>query len=136
MHRDFEALSQVRALRKQLKDLQQSENSSVQFKIGELDKKAAELESTPGGFGAQYLSTPAGRGLARLNSVLSNLLTDTDSADTAPTTQAVAMFAELQGALEEQLGRWTEIQNKDLPALNQQLKQAGLAEIQLNAARK
>ena len=131
MHRDFEALVQVRSLRKTLKELQQSGKSSIQSKVADFDKRAADLEGTTGGYGAEFLSTPAGRGLARLNGGLNNLLAAVDSADAAPTTQEVAMFADVQRALDEQLARWTEFQNRDLPALNKDLKQAGAAEIDL-----
>jgi photosystem II stability/assembly factor-like uncharacterized protein len=134
MHRDFQALAEVRSLRKRLKELQSSAKPAIQAKIVELDKKAVQIEGTPGGFGAEFLTTPAGRGLARLNSGLNSLLSIVDSADAAPTTQAVAMFAEVQRVLEEQIGRWTEIENTDLPALNKDLKQAGIPAIDLKSS--
>jgi photosystem II stability/assembly factor-like uncharacterized protein len=135
MQRDFDALTQVRRLRKKLQEWRASGGANVQAGIDNIDQKIADVEGSAGEYGAQYLSTPAGRGLARLNSGLSSLLATVDSADTAPTTQAVAMLAEVQRALEEQLGRWKEIQSKDLPALNQQLKRAGVAEIEVQASR-
>jgi photosystem II stability/assembly factor-like uncharacterized protein len=131
MRRDFDALTEVRKVRKALKDASSSPN--LQAQIAEFDKKAADLEGTAGGYGAQYLSTPAGRGLARLNSGLNSLLAIVDSADAAPTTQAVATFAEVERVLDEQLARWTEIRNRDLPALNQLLKQAGGVPIDVSA---
>lgn len=133
MRRDFEALVQIRVLRKKLKDVQAVDGAALQSKVAELDKKAAELEGTAGGYGATYLSTPEGRSLARLNAGLNNLLTGVGSADAAPTTQAVATFQDLQRVLEEQLGRWDEMQKRDIPALNQELKRAGAAEIDLRA---
>jgi hypothetical protein len=54
-----------------------------------------------------------------------------DSADAAPTTQAAATFIEVQRALDEQLAQWAALRNKDLPALNQQLKQAGVPPIEV-----
>jgi photosystem II stability/assembly factor-like uncharacterized protein len=134
LHRDFEAFARVRTLRKKLKDLQTSARSSFQSKVANLDKKAADLEGTSGGYGAAFLITPAGRGLARLNAGLDSLLAIVDSADAAPTTQAVAMFADVQRALDEQLSRWAQVQNQDLPALNKDLKQAGVAAIDVQAA--
>jgi hypothetical protein len=56
-----------------------------------------------------------------------------DSADAAPTSQAVTTFAEVQRALADQLARWTQIQNTDVQALNRELKQARMAEINLKA---
>ncbi len=133
MQRDFSAIAGVQGLRKKLNNLQKSGGPSLHSKIAELDKKAAELEGTPGGYGASYLVTPEGRGLTRLNTGLSGLLAMVDSADATPTTQAVAMFAELERALEEQLSRWAEIEKQDIPALNQELKPAGIPVIDVRA---
>ena len=82
MQRDFDALTEVQMVRKALKQISSAAN--LQSPVGELDKKLVEVEGSAGGYGAQYLSTPAGRGLARLNSALSTLLTIVDSADAAP----------------------------------------------------
>jgi len=133
MHRDFQALVQVRNLRKKLKDLQAQGKPKLQTAIADLDKKAAELEGTPGGYGATFLSTPEGRSLARFNTALKNLLGVVNSADSAPTSQALATFAEVQKGLADQLARWTEIQNTDMQALNRELKQARIAVIDLKS---
>jgi hypothetical protein len=133
MHQDFQALVQVRSLRKKLKDLQTTGKPKLQAAIADLDKKAAELEGTPGGYGATFLSTPEGRSLARLNTALKNLLGIVDSADAAPTSQAVATFADVHKALADELARWTEIQNTDVQALNRELKQARMAVIDLKS---
>jgi hypothetical protein len=99
--------------------------------VEELGKKAADLEGTEGGYGATFLTGPAGKSLARLNSALTNLLAAVDSADIAPTTQAAAMVDEVQRALDQQLGHWREIQTKDIPAVNEALKRTGLPAIDL-----
>jgi hypothetical protein len=49
-----------------------------------------------------------------------------EGADTTPTTQAVAAVAEVQKALDSLLARWQELRSRDLPALNDQLKQSNL----------
>jgi len=116
-----------------LKDLAAHGSPSLSPKVEEFDKKLAELEGTTGGYGTQFLSTPAGRSLARLNTGLKSVLDIVDSADAAPTTQAVAMFADVKKALDEQLDRWDEIKKHDLSELNQELKKAGLSEIDLKA---
>ncbi len=134
MQRDFDALTEVQMIRKALKQI--SSTANLQSQVGELDKKLVEVEGSAGGYGAQYLSTPAGRGLARLNSGLSTLLTIVDSADAAPTTQAVATFSEVERALDEQLARWADMRNKDLPAFNEQLKKAGVGPIEVPAQKK
>ena len=70
------------------------------------------------------MSTPAGRSLSRLNSGFNALVSALDTADAAPTTQQIAMFGELNKALEEQLSAWAQLKSKDIPELNEQLKKA------------
>jgi photosystem II stability/assembly factor-like uncharacterized protein len=134
MRHDFTALTEVQRARQLLKQASSSGSADLQSQASAIDKKLDEVEGSSGGYGAQYLSTPAGRGLTRLNSGLSTLLAVVDSADAAPTTQAVTTFAEVRKALDEQLARWGEIRNKDLSSLNQQLKQAGLPVIEVSTA--
>jgi photosystem II stability/assembly factor-like uncharacterized protein len=134
MHRDYQAVEQVRSLRDQLKALQKSGQSQFAAEITELDRKLADLEGSGGGYGAAFLSTPQGRGLARLNAGLSQLLGIVDSADTAPTTQATKMFAEVESALDQQLANLTDVREKGLPALNAKLKGAGLPALKLESA--
>jgi hypothetical protein len=124
LHRDYEALQQVRSLRSQLKAL--AGHATMAKPAAELDAKAAPIEGGEGGFGARFLSTPEGRSLSRLNSGLNTIVSGLDTADAAPTTQQVAMFGELSKALDEQLAAWSEIKSKNIPELNEQLKKAGL----------
>ena len=143
LHRDYEAVQQVRSLRSQLKALATFTTGSteehredrvpdaIQKTAAALEAKAAPIEGQAGGYGARYLSTPIGRSLARLNSGFNALVTALDTADAAPTTQQVAMFGELDKALEEQLSAWSELKAKDIPALNEQLKKAGQPPIDL-----
>lgn len=133
LQRDFHALTEVRNGRGQLKALLSSGSTKVRSQVVDLDKKMEEIEGAAGGYGAQFLSTPAGRGLSRLNSGLTNILAIVDSADAAPTTQAVATFGEVKHALDEQLARWAEVRGKDIPALNRELKRAGAPPIVVNA---
>ncbi|PYX95528.1 MAG: glycoside hydrolase [Acidobacteria bacterium] len=130
MHDDYQALEQVRNLRSQLKDLRArvTQGPAADALIA-LEKKAADLAGSEGGYGARFLSTPEGRSLARLNAGLYALLQAVDSADAAPTTQEISTFAEVQQALGEDLAAWNEIENKDIPALNAQLSQAGQSRI-------
>ena len=130
MHRNYDALQQLRKVRSQLKDLRQRAGQGPTANaITALEKTLAELEGSKGGFGAQYLSTSEGRSLARLNSALSSLLGTVDSADAAPTTQAIGMFGDVQQALEQQLSRWQEIKKQEIPTLNATIRQAGLSPI-------
>ncbi|HEY6304354.1 MAG TPA: glycoside hydrolase [Terriglobales bacterium] len=129
LHQDYEALQQLRSLRAQLKSL--SAHVAVAKAAAELAAKAASIEGEEGGYGTRYLSTPEGRSLSRLNSGLGAVVSALDTADAAPTTQQVAMFAELDKALVEQLSAWAQLKSKDIPALNEELKKAGQPPIDL-----
>jgi photosystem II stability/assembly factor-like uncharacterized protein len=141
LHKDYEAVNQVRSVRSQIKWLQRGKytNSAASStaldaaaKIAaELEAKAATIEGEEGGFGARYLSTPEGRSLTRLNAGFNALVSALDTADAAPTTQQVAMFGELDNALEEQLSAWGQIKSKDIPALTEELKKTGSPPIDL-----
>ena len=50
-----------------------------------------------------------------------------DSADAAPTAAQSAQLARLDATYTKLMAQWTEIKTKDVPALNEQLKKAGLA---------
>jgi hypothetical protein len=136
LHRDYEALQQVRSLRTQLKALTAGSNQAAgaatagskerltAIMANELEAKAAPIEGQSGGYGARYLSTPAGRSLSRLNSGFNALVSALDTADAAPTTQQITVFAELNKALDEQLSAWAQLKSKEIPELNEQLKKA------------
>jgi hypothetical protein len=130
LHKDYEALQQVRSVRSQLKALA-AEPDAIKKTAAELDAKAAPIEGEEGDYRARYLSTPEGRSLARLNGGLNALVSALDTADAAPTTQQVAMFGELDKALEEQLSAWAQLKSRNIPDLNDQLKKAGLPLIDL-----
>ncbi|MGA8541219.1 MAG: glycoside hydrolase, partial [Terriglobales bacterium] len=130
LHWDYKAMRQVHSLRVQLKSLVAGPDS-IQKSAAELDAKAVLIEGSEAGSGARYMSTPEGRSLARLNSGLGTLLNALDTADDAPTTQQLAMFGELEKALQEQLSAWAQLKSKDVPALNDELKKAGLSPIVL-----
>jgi hypothetical protein len=129
LHQDYEALQHVRSLRAQLKSL--AGRAAIATAAAELEAKAAAIEGDEGGYGARYLGTPEGRSLARLNSGLNTLVSALDSADAAPTSQQKGTFAEIETALREQLSAWDQLKSKDIPALNDQLKEAGLPVIDL-----
>jgi hypothetical protein len=129
LHRDYQAILQVRSLRAQLKSVTEHKPSpEVAAKVANLEAQAAVIEGVDG---AQFLSTPEGRSLVRLNSGLGTLLSALDSADAAPTTQQSAMFADLEKALNTQLAAWEQIKAKDVAELNSQLSKAGLPVIDL-----
>jgi hypothetical protein len=130
LHRDYEAVQQVRSVRKQLKALASRKPSpQIAGRLDSLEAKLAALEGDEGGYGTRFLTTPEGRSLARLNTGFNMLVTALDSADAAPTTQQTAMFPDLEKALSEQLSAWDQLKSREVPELNKQLKKAGEQEL-------
>ena len=127
-----DALEQVRKIRAQLRDLRgRATQGALANAIDALERKAAALEGTGGGFrggggGASASSQPS---LSRISGELLGLMGLVEGADVAPTTQAVAAARQIQSALGQILARWSETKDKDMKALNEQLVRAGLPPI-------
>lgn len=132
MNQSFEALAEVRSVREQLKELARAAGKGrLAEAIAALDKKAAELEGAAQS--SFYGLPPKGKqaeNFSTLNQHFAGLLGVADSADAAPTTQATAVFGELIEALESLLSRWKDAKEQDIPALNKQLKKAGLSAVE------
>ncbi len=69
-----------------------------------------------------------------LNQHFAGILAVADSGDVAPTTQAAAVYNELEEALGKLVARWAKIREQNIPALNVELKKAGLAAVDSNRA--
>ena len=123
------AQAEIRKLRDQLKALKEKAGQgTVGSAIAALDQKAAGIEGAAGGAGPRG---GGGSGLSRLASDLLSVMNLVEGADATPTTQAVAASEALQKSLTEALSSWSEIKNKDVKAINEQLRQAVLPAIAL-----
>jgi len=119
MNRDFAALEQVRGVQAKLKDLEaQAKGGALSDEIAALEAAIAALEEGSKGTGAE--------GFVKLSSRLGTLLNVVEGADAAPTAQAGAAFQDIEKALAEALSRWTEIRSRHLPALDEELRAAGI----------
>jgi len=127
-----DALKQVRKLRSQLRDLRsRNPQSALADAINALDRKAGALEGAGGGFrgGGGAGRASAEPSLNAVNGELLGLMGVVEGADVTPTTQAVAASEQVQRTLAGVLSRWSEIKDKDVKALNEQLAKAGLPAI-------
>ena len=120
------AYNQVRALRAGIATLAPRSSGAVSTALQELDAKAAALEGMArrGRGGAQ-----AGAGLkpfSRLQGEFSAVFGTIEDADLEPTVQAAEALHAAEKAARQTMAAWTGLQQKDLPALNAQLKAAGL----------
>ena len=133
MNESYEALRQVQSLRTQLKDRASKAQGALVDTIAALDRQAAELE---GAAQSAFFGLPASgkqpENFSTLNQHFNALLTVANGADAAPTTQASAVYLEIEDALGKLVGRWKKIQYTDLPALNSSLKKAHLQEVDPN----
>jgi photosystem II stability/assembly factor-like uncharacterized protein len=132
-----EAQAQIRNLRRQLATLKErAGQGALAGSVTALDKKAADLEGAGTG-GFRGAGGGAGAGgeltLARLSGEFSSLMSLVEGADVKPTTQAAAAFQEARNNLASLFGRWNEIKEKDVKALNSQLQAANLPPLEVVA---
>jgi len=132
MDRSFDALAQVKSVREQLKELgaKAKRREKMEKALLALDAEAAELK------GAAQRSffgvPPSGKqpeNFTTLNQHFSTTLAVADSEDAAPTSQAIAAYQELERNATALHNRWSEIREHEIPALNKELKKAGLLPI-------
>jgi photosystem II stability/assembly factor-like uncharacterized protein len=134
MNGSYKSLGQVLSLRAQLKDrASKATKGPLTDSIAALDKQGAELEGAAqtSFFGLPSSGKPP-ENFSTLNQHFGTLLAVFDSADAAPTTQATAVYQELEDALHKLTTGWKKILDTDVPALNSSLKKAGLVEIDPN----
>lgn len=117
LSQNHDAYTEIKSLEPQLKTVKANlaGNRRARLTVSSLEalgRKAAGIEAGSG----------AAEGLAELNEELATLETAVESADTAPTTQLIAVTDEKLTALKARLSDWDELKSKTLPALNEQLR--------------
>jgi photosystem II stability/assembly factor-like uncharacterized protein len=136
MNETYETLERVQSVRTQLKErAAKAGKGALANAIAALDKQAVDLAG--GAQSAFFGLPPSGKqpeNLSTLNQHFGAILAVADSADAAPTTQATAVYKELEDALESLLNRWTKLRQEEIPNLNKQLKKANLPPIDPNLA--
>jgi photosystem II stability/assembly factor-like uncharacterized protein len=142
MTQNTEALTQARSLREQVQKLtgkapaENGANASNGKISGALAEAVAAFEKKlsailgVGGFGAPASATPT---LGRTSGAIGGLYNEIDRSDAAPTAAQLAAVdaAERDSSVAQKA--WKDFASADVPALNRQLKAAGLAELQLGA---
>jgi photosystem II stability/assembly factor-like uncharacterized protein len=131
MNESFEALTEVKSTREQVKAaMEKASSPETKQKLAEFDKKAAALEgaAVPGFFGIP-LAGKQPENFSTLNQRFGQVLAIADVADAAPTTQTEAVAADLKNALEDASARWKELKKTDVAALNRILEKEKTQEI-------
>src|SRR6185436_9505314 len=103
----------------------------VKGSIGNLNSKVGSLLGAGGGprGGGGAGRASGDPNLSRVSAELSGLMELLEGADVPPTTQAVAASEQVRRTFEQVLARWGEIKDKDVKALNEQLRKAGLPQL-------
>jgi hypothetical protein len=131
--KDARALAgQVRQLRAQLRERRtQAGQNPAAVTISELDAKAGALEGAGGGrgFGRRGGGGGGAPTFAAVASELDSIMGLVESADAAPTSQAIAASDELQRTFSGLVSKWNDLKRHDVPALNEKLRAAGLQPI-------
>jgi len=124
------AAEEAGALRKQLKDLQEKATGEALAAIKAFDQK---LQAVAGGATRRPGAGTEPPTLGGLKTKFLTLFGVFQEADVAPSTQAAAAVGDLQKQLPPIMQRWSAMKSQDLPALNQQLKNANLPEVKLES---
>jgi photosystem II stability/assembly factor-like uncharacterized protein len=131
-----ETVNQIREIRGQITALNQRLENQPQAKAvadggKQLDKKITEVEEvliqTKARSGQDVLNYPI-----RLNNYLVALGGVVDSADSAPTQASYDVFAMLSQQLDEQLAKWKQILNTEIPAFNELVRKQEVPAIVLS----
>jgi hypothetical protein len=137
------AVSQAAALRAQITERSPNASGSASETLAALDHKIAALiggapegAAAPGrgGRGGRGGPPPSDSATATLTSVESSLAGSMNllqGADVTPPASSVATMTQAQQAAAAVMARWTTIKTVDLPAVNAQLKAAGLPALNL-----
>jgi len=126
MNESYAGWGEVRSVRAQLKALaEKAPKGPLAEAIAALAEKAAGFEGAAQRFGTQ----PKADSFAKLNGEFGLLLASVDSADAPPTETAKSAFAEVEGALRALEKEWDGVKARDIPALNEKLRGAGLPQV-------
>jgi hypothetical protein len=132
-----QAAGKIAALRQQIAKLQPQASPAVAPALAAFEKKAAALEGTPpaAGGGRGRGAGPGGAApgppapvdtLWAVSGALGAVMNAMQAADVPPTANTLAAVTAAQQNAARVLARWTTLRTVDLPALNSQLKAAGL----------
>jgi photosystem II stability/assembly factor-like uncharacterized protein len=129
-----QTLTQVRQLRDQLKKTRERAGAEdLRDAIDALDRKVAALQGnlSPRGRPGMFRNVDASPTFARISGELGMVMNLAQESDMPPTTQMMTAFEGSTKTLAELRTRWNDLKTKDLPALNEKLRQADMPSIVL-----
>ena len=123
-----QALLQGGSIRTQLEKLSAQANASTKEAMDVFQKKLTALLGTPGGFFAPPSQEVT---LGRLNGQAGTLYQQVWQADAEPTSSQMEALSATERESADVLKRWAEFKSADMPALNRQLRESNIPEIQM-----
>jgi hypothetical protein len=127
MTHSTESVAEARSAHEQLQKLAGQASGAVTEGISALDKKVSGILGG-GGFFAPASPKPT---LSRANGEAGTLYAEIGRADATPTPAQLSAAAETEKSFATVSAQWKQLNSVDLPALNKQLHEANLPEIQL-----
>jgi hypothetical protein len=118
------AVIEARSVREQLEKVAKTVSGANAESVKSVQQKVAAILEGP-----EEPSATNAPALSAVNSTINTLYEQVGMADTAPTAVQVAESDRVQKEAIDVVQRWNEIKNRDLPALNRQLKTSGTPEI-------
>jgi hypothetical protein len=131
---DHVAFNRIAGVREQLGVLERqlgsdASHASVVAAVKKLDERADSTATQLFQFRAKVPKELFMNHPATLNVKLASLQGSVDAADAAPAAQQVDVYDLLRKRLDDVLAEWSEIRTKEIPALNEQLRAAGIGPV-------
>jgi len=123
-----EAVIQGGSIRTQLEMLSSQPNSPAKEAVAEFQKKLTALLGVPGGFFSPPSPEPT---LTRVSGEASTLYQQIWQSDAEPTSAQMEALGAADRSSSDLLKRWNEFKGADLPALNRQLRESQVPEVEL-----
>jgi uncharacterized phage infection (PIP) family protein YhgE len=124
-----EAVRQARTVHEQIAKVVDQASGSLKNSLQNLDDQVTELLDGEKATGTDANKAPT---LPGTSANLIALYGDIGKADAAPTPAQVEAANKSEAALNTMLARWNQLKTRDIPALNRELKAAGLPELRLD----
>ncbi len=129
MTQSSHAVSQARSVREQLEPLAKTAKAPLADSVEALEQNISAILGTTLDSASTASQNP---GLVAANSTVTALYKEVEKADAAPTIAQAQAFAKVRDELATEVKRWESVKAKELPALNRQLRAAGLPELRLD----
>ncbi len=126
-----EAIFQAGSIRGQLQKLSERSNAATKNALEVLQKKLSTILGASSGSSSPPSDEVT---LSRLNGQASTVYTQLWPVESEPTLAQTEALKIIERDHADVMKRWNELKTADLPALNQQLREAGLSEINLQSS--